>query len=46
LRALGVAIEDEVATRGLVIARVPPQALVKAALVAGVKRVEPVMRGE
>jgi hypothetical protein len=46
LRALGVAIEDEVAARGLVIARVPPQALVKAALVAGVKRVEPVMRGE
>lgn len=46
LRALGVAIEDEVAARGLVIARMPPQALVKAALVAGVKRVEPVMRGE
>jgi hypothetical protein len=46
LRALGVAIEDEVGARGLVIARVPPQALVKAALVAGVKRVEPVTRGE
>jgi len=46
LRALGVAIEDEVAARGLVIARVPPQALVRAALVAGVKRIEPLSRAK
>ena len=46
LRALGVTVEDEVAARGLVMARVPPQALVKAALIAGVKRMEPVVRAD
>jgi hypothetical protein len=44
LRALGVRVEDEVAARGLVVARLAPQQLVKVALVAGVKRVEPIMR--
>ena len=46
LRALGVTVEDEVAARGLVMARVPPQALVKAALIAGVKRMEPVVQAD
>ena len=43
LRALGVTIEDDVAERGLVVARLAPQQLVKAALVAGVKRIEPIV---
>jgi hypothetical protein len=44
LRALGVRIEDEVAARGLIVARLSPPQLVKAALVAGVRRVEPIVR--
>ncbi|MFM7261291.1 MAG: VWA domain-containing protein, partial [bacterium] len=44
LRALGVTIEDDVAERGLVVARLAPQQLVKVALVAGVKRVAPIVR--
>jgi ATP phosphoribosyltransferase len=44
LRALGVRVEDEVAARGLIVARLSPPQLVKAALVAGVRRIEPLVR--
>jgi hypothetical protein len=39
-----VRVEDEVAARGLIVARLSPPQLVKAALVAGVRRVEPIVR--
>jgi hypothetical protein len=41
LRALGVAIEAEDAARGLLVARIKPDALFRAALVEGVRRIEP-----
>jgi hypothetical protein len=41
LRALGVTIDGEDALRGLVVANMPPQAIIRSALLAGVSRIEP-----
>ena len=41
LRALGVTIDGEDASRGLVVANMPPQAIIRSALLAGVSRIEP-----